>query len=102
MHFALAALFDVVDYLNAPVVMHVTNSRVAVTRYFVVELRYRSRNVMRMQISCGWTVLQANDVAVAEVADFIVEVQRRLIPAGMDDPFVVVVFVVVTSDLLLR
>ena len=54
-----------------------------------------------MQVARGRDVHEADDVAVLEEAQGLVEVEGRLVPFGVEEPFVVGVFVVVAGDLLL-
>ena len=56
---------------------------------------------MRVQIACSRTMLKTNDVTVLEETDGSIEVQGRLVPTRVDDPFIVVVLVVIARHLLL-
>ena len=56
---------------------------------------------MGMQISSRWSMLNADDITVLEITELSVDIQGRFVPARVDYPFVVVILVVVTSNLLL-
>ena len=56
---------------------------------------------MGMQISGRWSMLNADDITVLEITEFSVDIQGWFVPAGVNYPFVVVILVVVTSNLLL-
>ena len=54
-----------------------------------------------MEIATRGLVYDPNDVAVQKVANRSIPVEGRLFPFWNDDPFVIVVLVMVTRDLLL-
>ena len=56
---------------------------------------------MRVEIACGGDMDEADDVTMSEELDRTVRIIGRFIPSWHDVPFVVVIFVVVTSYLLL-
>lgn len=91
----------VVDNLDLPVVILISNRDVAVARHFPVLLRHRRSDCVRVQIPARRCVDQPHNIAVLQVPDRTVRVDRVLPPFRRDDPVVVVVFVVVASYLLL-
>lgn len=54
-----------------------------------------------MEHTSSRDVLEADDGVISEVANGAIDVETGLIPSWLDDPFVVIVFVVVASYLLL-
>ena len=97
----LGAAVDVIDNLNHPVVLVVADCGVAIARHFVVELRHRRRDRVRVQVTGGRGVLKTNRVAVLEVANGDFRVVLNVVPSREEIPFVVFIFVVVASHLLL-
>ena len=93
--------FDIIYDLDLPIIPCVSNTRVAIAGYFVVEFRDGRENGVRVEVPRGWRVLESDDVPVLEVPQLLIRVVLRLIPTGEDNPVVVVVFVVIAGDLLL-
>lgn len=100
-YLVLTAAVDVVHNLDDPMVLIITNSRVTVTRNFMVQLGDGGRNRVRVEVPCGRCVLKTDDIAVLEVADKTLRIVHRLVPARQDVPLVVLILVVITGDLLL-
>ena len=62
----LSASFQVVNNFNLPVIMEISDSRISITRNLVMKFSNRSRNVMRVKIPSGGSMLKSNDITVFE------------------------------------
>jgi hypothetical protein len=98
---ALLPPLDIINDFHDPIIMAITNSIIPISRDFVVLLGHRSSDSVRVEISRGRDVAEADDVAVFEVSQFAVGVVWFLFPGRENQPFVVVVLVVIAGDLLL-
>jgi hypothetical protein len=93
----------IVYNLDLPVVLGVSNSKVAVARNFPISLGDRSGNLVRVEVAASLRVNETDDIAVANVSDFLgLGIVIRLLSVGVEEPVVVGILVVVASDLLLR
>jgi len=92
---------SVVNNLNDPVVLGISNGSVAVARNFVVCLGDRSSNRVGVQVAAGLSVDQTNGIAVADKLERSIGIELGLVAVGVEEPVVVGVLVVVASDLLL-
>ena len=99
---AFAPPLDVVHYLNFPVVLHITNRFVSVTRHFVVEFGDGGGDWVRVQVSRCGRMSQANDISILEEPQRGVGIVGRFVPTWEDDPIVVLILIMITSDLLLH
>ena len=97
----LSASFQVVNNFNLPVIMEISDSRISITRNLVMKFSNRSRNVMRVKIASGGSMLKSNNITVFEELNGSIEVKCRFIPTWVNDPFVVCVFIMITCHLLL-
>jgi hypothetical protein len=92
----------IVDYFDLPVILGVSNSKVAVARHFPVGLGDRSSDLMRVEVATSLSVNETNDIAVADVSDLLVlGVVIAILSVGVEEPIVVGILVVVASNLLL-
>lgn len=95
------ALSRIVDDLDDPVVVRVSDGRVSVARDLVVELADGSGDGVGVEVATGRGVDETDDVVVLQVPD-LARVRERLgFPGRGDRPLVVVILVVVTGHLLL-
>jgi hypothetical protein len=93
---------SIIDNLDLPVVLGVTDCEVAVAGHFPVSLGDRSSDLVRVKVAAGLSVNEADDIAVADVSDLgVLCVVVRLLSVGVEEPVVVGVLVVVASNLLL-
>jgi hypothetical protein len=93
---------SIIDNLDLPVVLGVTDCEVAVAGHFPVSLGDRSSDLVRVKVAAGLSVNEADDIAVADVSDLgVLCVVVRLLSVGVEEPVVVGVRVVVASNLLL-
>ena len=97
----LLSLSRIVDDLDDPVVVRVSDGSVPVARDLVVELADGSGDGMRVEVSSCRSVNESNDVVVLEESEVAGIGERLGFPGRSDDPLVVVVLVVVAGDLLL-
>lgn len=100
-HFFSPSPVQIVHDLDNPMVVVVPDRRVSITADFVVGFGDRSRNSMRVEVSGGGTVLEADNRVVNDWGEFAVRVNGRGPPSWEDGPLVIVVLVVVAGDLLL-
>ena len=91
----------VVDHFNDPEIVFVANCEIPVPCDLVILLCDRRSERMRMQISTGCRVNQANHITVVQKFDRSIRVDGIRVPWRCDDPVVVVVFVMVACHLLL-
>jgi hypothetical protein len=92
----------IVDDFDLPVILGVSNSKVAVARNFPVSLGDGSSDLVRVEVAAGLSVDKTNDVAVANVSDLLVlGIVIGRLSVGVEEPVVVGVLVVVASNLLL-
>lgn len=101
LHFLLLALLQIIDHLNNPVILVVTDGLVSVTGNFVVELGDRCRDGVGVQVAGCRYMSEKNSIALLDKSEGTFGIVRRLLPGGQNSPLVVIVFVVVASDLLL-
>jgi hypothetical protein len=93
---------SIIDDLDLPVVLGVSDCEVAVARNFPVSLGDRSGDLVRVKVATGLSVDETNDIAVADVSDLgVLCVVVGLLSVGVEEPVVVGVLVVVASNLLL-
>jgi hypothetical protein len=97
----LLSPLHIIHDLHLPIIPHIPHRRVPITRHFVVELRYRRNDRVRVQITGGRGVREPDDVPVRKVLELIVRIVLWLVPPRQHSPVVVVVSVVVAGDLLL-
>jgi uncharacterized membrane protein (UPF0136 family) len=97
----LVSTLDVIDHLDHPVILFISNGSVSITGHFVGRLCYWCRDGMRVEVTGGRCVLEANYITILEVAKFTIGIIFRLIPSRKNVPIVVLVLVVVAGDLLL-
>ena len=95
------APLDIIDDLHSPVVLSVSNGRVTIARYFMIQLRNRCRNWMRVKIARRGDVIQADDVTVLEESYGTFRIIRRFIPTWGNEPIVILILIVIAGDLLL-
>jgi hypothetical protein len=58
-----AALLNIVDDLDHPVIVDVPDGGVAVTWYFVVKFRHGSGDDVGVQVACGRSMLEVDDIS---------------------------------------
>jgi hypothetical protein len=92
----------IIDNLDLPVVLLVTNCDVTVTRDFVVTLGNRSSDLMRVQVASSLCVEHANNSLVTHKSNGVFWVEFRFVAVGIEEPVVIGVLVMVASDLLLH
>jgi len=96
-------LFCVFDDVKNPIIVGVTNGIIPVTANFVLNFGYGSRNSMRVEQASRWHVLQTNRRLISEIADFRrIKIESWLLPSWQNIPYVVLVLIVVTCNLLLK
>jgi hypothetical protein len=89
--------------LDLPVILSISDGKVAVTGNFMVSLGDRSGDLVRVEVATSLRVNETDDIAVANVSDFLgLGIIVRLLSVGVEKPVVVGILVVVASDLLLR
>lgn len=92
----------IIDDFDLPMVLGISNGKVAVAGDFPVSLGDRSGNLVRVEVAAGLSMNKADDVAVTDVSDLLIfGVVIGLLSVGVEEPIVVGVLVVVASDLLL-
>lgn len=94
-------LLQVINHLDDPVILVISDSFVTVARYLVVELGYRCWDGMRVEVASRRVVLEPDNVAILKELDGCLRVVDGLVPARQNDPLIVVVLVMVAGDLLL-
>lgn len=92
---------SVVNDLDDPVVLGVSDGGVAVARNFVVCLGDRSSDGVRVQVAASLGVDQTNDIAVANKLEGSLGVEFGLVAVGVEEPVVVGILMVIASNLLL-
>jgi hypothetical protein len=93
----------IVHDLDLPVILGISDGKVAVTGNFMVSLGDRSGDLVRVEVAASLGVNETDDIAVADVSDFLgLGIVVRLLSVGVEEPVVVGILVVVASDLLLR
>jgi hypothetical protein len=92
---------SVVNDLNLPVILGVSDCGVAVAGNFVVGLGDGSSDGVRVQVAASLSVDQTNDIVVADKLERSLGIEFGLVAVGVEEPVVVGVLVVVASDLLL-
>lgn len=97
----LGSPHEIIDNLDDPIVVRISNSSVAVAADFLVELGDGGGKVVRVKVPTGGGVDETNDVSISKEDRICFRVDSWLFPGGCDDPLVVVVFVVVARHLLL-
>ena len=97
----VGASIEIIHDFNSPIIMLIANRFVSITRNFIVQFRNRRQNSMRMEVTCRWNVIQPDDVTMLEEPHFVVWVVRRFVPTREDSELVIIVFEVVTRNLLL-
>lgn len=92
---------SVADDLNLPVVLFVTNSQVTVAGNLLVASGDGSSNVVGVQVAAGLSVDKSDNRVVANKSEITLGAVILLSTVGVEEPVVVGVLVVVTSNLLL-
>jgi hypothetical protein len=89
--------------LDLPVILGISDGKVAVARNFPVSLGDRSGDLVRVEVAASLRVYETDDIAVANVSDLLgLGIVVRLLSVRVKEPVVVGILVVVASDLLLR
>ena len=91
----------IANHFDFPMVLGVSDRKIAVARDFLVTLGNRCRDFVRVQIATGLGVHQPDDVAVADEARRSFGIVLDVGSVGVEEPVVVSILVVVASDLLL-
>lgn len=91
----------VINDLDLPVILLVTNSDIAITGNFVVSFSNRCGDLVGVQVATRLSVEQPDNCLVTHKLDGIFWVELWLVTVGIEKPVVVRVFVVVASHLLL-
>lgn len=91
----------ITDNFNDPVVLGISHGGVSVAGDFPVTLCDGSSNLMRMQIAAGLSVDEANFVAIAREAKFLIWLVLDIITVGVEEPIIVSILMMIASDLLL-
>jgi hypothetical protein len=93
---------SIIDNLDLPVILGISDREVAVAGNFPVSLGDRSSDLVRVKVAASLSVDKTNDIAVADVSNLgVLCVVVRLLSVGVEEPVVVGVLVVVASNLLL-
>jgi hypothetical protein len=87
--------------LDNPVVLGVSNSRIAVARNFPLRLADRSGDLMRVEIAAGLSVNETDGVPVPRETRSLFWDIFYVTTVGVEEPVVVGIFVVIAGDLLL-
>ncbi len=58
-------------------------------------------NVVRVKVASGWDVIEPDNVTVPQKTNFAIRIISRFVPSRKNGPLVVVIFIVITGDLLL-
>ena len=99
---AFASPVDVVHDLDLPMILYVTNRLVSVAGYFVVEFGDGSWDRVGVQVSRCSRMSHANNVAILDEPQRSVEIISRFVPPWQNDPVIVFILIMITSDLLLH
>lgn len=92
----------VLDDLNLPVVLLITNGKVAIARNLLVTLGHGSGDLVGVQVAAGLGMDQANSAAITNETDLVRALVISLLPAvGVEEPVVVGILVMIASHLLL-
>lgn len=91
----------IVNNLNHPVVLGVTDGGVSITRDFPVCLGHGSGDLVRVQVAAGLSVDETENLTITNVFDRVVEIKLLLEAVRVEEPVVVRILVVVAGDLLL-
>lgn len=97
-----AALTDIVHDFNHPIIIHVSDRPITITRDFMIEFGNRRRDRVGVEVPCRRPVLKSHNIAVAKILERLIRIVFGLVPSGEHGPMVVVIFVVITCHLLLR
>lgn len=92
----------IVDDLDFPDVILVSDSVVAVSRHFPILLCDRSGDGVRMEVSTSRGVDETKLIPIEQISNGSIRVDGWLTPCRRDKPIVVLVFVVVAGYLLLE
>lgn len=98
---AAVARRGVADDLNLPVVLLVSDRQVAIAGDFLVRLGDRGADLVRVKVTAGLHVNQADRLAVTDKAGLSFGVEVDISAVGVEEPVVVGILVVVAGDLLL-
>lgn len=91
------------ENLDGPVVFVIANGHVSIARHFVVCLCDRSLDDVGVQVPTSLSVNETNDVAMANKTEvWGLGIIIRIAPSRVEEPVIVGILVMVTSDLLLR
>jgi hypothetical protein len=99
---ALVSARSILDDLNGPMILVVSNGKVSVTRDFVVSLGNGCRDGVRVKVASGLDVNETDDVTISNKAQvLLIRVVVALMAGRVEEPVVVGVLVVVAGNLLL-
>ena len=92
---------DILDNLDSPVVLRITNSGVSVARNLLVRLGDWCWNVVRVEVAAGLGVDKTENIAVSNELRWRFLIVVWLSSVWVEPPLVVGILVVIASDLLL-
>lgn len=98
---ALIAGRHVLDDFDLPVVLIITNGKITVAGHFLLALGNRGRDIMSVEVSSSLSVNQADDITISNESRLFLRVIVAVATVRVEPPFVVGIFVVVASNLLL-
>lgn len=91
----------VVDNLDFPVILVVTDGQITVAGYLLIGLSHGGRNLMRMEVATSLGVDQADGVAVSNESGIGFGIIICIASVGIEEPVIVGILVMITSNLLL-
>lgn len=97
----LVAAANVLDNLNGPVILVITDSGISITRHFLVRLGDGGGDLVGVEVAASLRVDQTEDIAIGNVLERSLRVVLWLVAVGIEPPLVVGIFVVVAGNLLL-